>query len=292
MSETRAVTRVLIVGANGMLGNAVVRWFARFPEFQVMGAVRNLDSVGLLAQQLNGVEFIEGVRAESLGSLVELLDRRRPEVVINCVGVVKQLAGSEDPAMAIPINALLPHRLARLCSNRRARLVHISTDCVFSGSRGCYKETDVPDAMDLYGRSKLMGEVDYPCAVTLRTSIIGHELSSAHGLVGWFLSQQGTVKGFSRAIFSALPTVELARVIQEYVLPNPQLRGTLHVGAAAISKHALLELIAKEYGAGPRLLADDGMVLDRSLDSSRFQKLTGYMPPSWPELVHRMRQFG
>src|SRR5262249_44810978 len=158
---------------------------------------------------------------ERAADLARVFDATQPEVVINCVGVVKQLAGAGDPAIAIPINALLPHRLARLCGKIGARLIHVGTDCGFSGARAHSSETDTPDALDLYGRSKLMGEVDYPHAITLRTSIIGHELGSGHGLVGWFLTHQEPVRGFARAVFSALPTHELARVMQQYVIPNP-----------------------------------------------------------------------
>jgi len=173
-----------------------------------------------------------------------------------------------------------------------SRLVHISTDCVFSGAKGMYTEVDVADARDLYGLSKYLGEVDYPSAVTLRTSIVGHELGTAHGLVGWFLAQKGTVKGFTRAIFSGLPTVELARVVRDYVLPRPELRGVHHVSAEPISKYDLLQLVAEVYGKDVQLTPDDKLVIDRSLDSSRFRRLTGYAPAAWPELVRVMHQFG
>jgi dTDP-4-dehydrorhamnose reductase len=135
--------------------------------------------------------------------------------------------------------------------------------------------------------------VDAEHAVTLRTSIIGHELgASAHGLIGWFLSQEGSVRGFTRAVFSGLPTVELARVIRDFVLPHPELRGTYHVSAMPIDKHSLLTLVAKLYGKSIDIETDDRTIIDRSLDSSRFQKITGYQAPDWPELVRRMREFG
>jgi len=155
-----------------------------------------------------------------------------------------------------------------------------------------YRESDAPDAVDLYGRSKALGEVDYPHAVTLRTSIIGHELGgSAHGLIEWFLAQQDQVKGFKKAIFSGLPTVELARVIRDHVLHAPHLRGVYHVSAAPIDKHALLNLVAQAYGRTTRIVPDEQLVIDRSLDSTRFRQATGYEPPAWPELVRRMAEF-
>lgn len=279
------------MGANGMLGNAVLRFLAADSDFEVLGSVRSASAAAAVRERLPQVTLIGDVDAGDLVSLRRLFADVQPQVVINCIGVVKQLAGADDPAIAIPINAVLPHRLARLCEAHGARLIHISTDCVFSGNRGAYTEADEPDANDLYGRTKLMGEVDQPHAVTLRTSIIGHELQSVHGLVGWFTAQTGAVKGFNRAIFSALPTVELARVIRQHVIPHPELHGTYHVGADAISKYEVLSLVAREYGSRASLLPDSNLVMDRSLVSDRFNRASGYRPPPWPELVRRMREF-
>jgi dTDP-4-dehydrorhamnose reductase len=187
---------------------------------------------------------------------------------------------------------LLPHRLARHCALAGARLVHISTDCVFSGARGGYLESDPSDAMDLYGRSKYLGEVDYPHAITLRTSIIGHELGTAHGLVGWFLSQRSSVKGYRRAVFSGLPTVELAKLIRDHVIPRTELRGLYHVSAAPIDKYSLLGLISDTYDFRIEIVPDDQVVIDRSLNSSRFRAASGWNPAEWPALIQAMRDFG
>jgi dTDP-4-dehydrorhamnose reductase len=170
--------------------------------------------------------------------------------------------------------------------------VHISTDCVFSGAKGGYMEEDAPDARDLYGRSKLLGEVDCPHAVTLRTSIIGHELNSAHGLIGWFLAQQGNVKGYTRAIFSGLPTYELARVIRDLVLPRAEMHGLFHVASRPISKYDLLHMVNQEYGKGLKIEPDDHLKIDRSLNANRFLEATGYKAPDWPDLIAQMREFG
>lgn len=284
--------RLLVLGASGMLGNAVLRLFAQDPAFEVFGSVRGAAVIKTLQVKAPAAQFVAGVDVESLDSLTRLFAQVQPDLVINCIGVVKQLAEADDPLTAIPINALLPHRLARLAQVAGARLIHVSTDCVFSGKKGGYLESDASDAYDLYGRSKLMGEVDYDNAITLRTSIIGHELASAHGLVGWFLAQQGPVRGFTKAIFSGLPTVELARVMKEHVVPHPELRGTWHVSTAPIDKYTLLRLVAAEYGRSNEIAPDDKLVIDRSLDSGRFRAATGYAPPDWPELVRRMREFG
>ena len=273
-----------------MLGNAVFRLFAASPGFLTWGSARGGGLVARLPAT-NQSQIVTGVDVENVDHLTRLFAQTRPGVVINCIGLVKQLAEADDPLAAIPINALLPHRLARLCDVAGARLIHMSTDCVFTGAKGMYLEGDASDAKDLYGRSKYLGEVDYPHAVTLRTSIIGHELNSAHGLVGWFLAQHGEVKGFTRAIFSGLPTVELARVIRDFVIPRPELHGVHHVSAQPINKYELLRLVARVYGKTIGVTPDDKLAIDRSLDSSRFRGLTGYAPPAWPELIRSMHQF-
>ncbi len=284
-------SRVLVLGASGMLGNVVLRLFAQSPGHVTVGSARSAGILRRLPPELRD-HLICGVDVENVDSLTRLFAAARPDIVINCIGLVKQLAEADDPLAAIPINALLPHRLARLCDVAGARLIHMSTDCVFAGTKGMYTEDDRSDANDLYGRSKYLGEVDCPNAVTLRTSIIGHELDGAHGLVGWFLAQDGGVKGFTRAIFSGLPTVELARVIRDFVIPRPELRGVHHVSAEPINKYELLKLVAREYGRSTAITPDDQLGIDRSLDSTRFRSLTGYAPPPWPELVRTMHQFG
>jgi dTDP-4-dehydrorhamnose reductase len=273
-----------------MLGNALVRFLAASPTIEVWGTVRQTPSA--FHSSAYEKRIIAGINVEDVDSTVRALAAVRPQAVINCVGLVKQRAESDEPLRAIPINALLPHRLAGLAAAVGARFIHISTDCVFSGAKGNYTESDNSDAQDLYGRTKYLGEVDYPHAVTLRTSIIGHELDSARGLVGWFLEQPGSVRGYRRAIFSGLPTVELARVIRDHVLTRPELQGVYHVSAAAIAKYDLLRLIAAEYGSLTEITADDAVVIDRSLDSSRFRNATGYAPPAWPELIRSMHAFG
>jgi len=283
--------KLLILGASGMLGNSLLRWFAERSSFHVYGSVRNYESIKVLNASAPNAEIIADIDVENLDSLTRLFAQIKPDVVINCIGIIKQLAEADDPLTAIPINALLPHRLVRLSQLAGARLIHVSTDCVFSGEKGGYLESDPPDAKDLYGRSKLIGEVDYENAITLRTSIIGHELNSAHGLVEWFLSQVEPVHGFSKAVFSGLPTVELARVIDQYVLPHPELRGLYHVSADPIDKYSLLKLLANAYGCKVKVIHDDKFVIDRSLNSERFRNATCYQPPTWSDLVKRMRDF-
>ncbi len=282
--------RILVLGANGMLGNAMLRVMSEQDGWTVYGTVRSSSTA--LQALAPRAQLIPGIRADQPDSLMAAFTQSRPQVVINCIGVVKQLASAEDPLEAIPINGLLPHRLAKLCDLIQARLVHISTDCVFSGGKGGYRESDLPDARDLYGRSKLIGEVSYQHAITLRTSIIGRELQGTHGLIGWFLSQHGVVRGYTEAIFSGLPTCELARVVMDYVIPNPDLSGLYHIAAKPISKYDLLQIVNREYGKDLQIEPDQKLKIDRSLNASRFKEATGYVAPAWPDLIAEMHKFG
>jgi len=282
--------RVLVLGASGMLGNAVVRVLSEKADWQVHGTVRSESSKRFFQDGI-AERLLAGVDVEQHDSLTQAFIRVRPEVVVNCVGLVKQLAEADDPLQAVPINTLLPHRLARLCEVAGARLIHMSTDCVFSGDKGRYRETDASDARDLYGRTKYLGEVDYPHAITLRTSIIGHELQSAHGLIDWFLSQPGKCKGYSRAVFSGVPTVVLAKIIGDVVIPRPELHGVYHVAAKPISKYDLLNLVAKVYCKQIEITPDDKLAIDRSLDASRFHEATGYTAPEWNEMIKLMHVY-
>ena len=282
--------RVMVLGITGMLGNAMFRVLFEKSTLAVYGTARSESSKRYFADNLHS-QIVVGVDVENNDSLVKAFAAIRPDVVVNCVGLVKQLADANDPLQAVPINTLLPHRLAALCQATSARLVHISTDCVFSGSKGNYLETDFPDAYDLYGRSKLLGEVDYPHAITLRTSIIGHELSGHRSLVNWFLAQQDSVKGFTRAIFSGLPTVELATIVRDVVLPRPELHGLYHLASKPINKFDLLKLVAKAYGKSIEIKPAEDLVIDRSLNASRFEQATGYASPEWPAMIQRMYEF-
>ncbi len=282
--------KVLVLGASGMLGNAMLRLFSSSDGFSATGTLRS-GAAARLFPAGHDLELICGIDVENPDNMAQLLHRLAPDVVINCVGLIKQLADAQDPLAAIAINALLPHRLARLCALAGARFIHISTDCVFSGSTGLYTESAPSDAEDLYGRSKYLGEVDAKGAITLRTSIIGHELGSANGLVEWFLAQKGEVSGYRKAVFSGLPTVELAKVIRDHVIPRPDMHGLYHVSAQPINKYDLLKLVAEIYEKNIIIHADDRLVIDRSLSSARFREETGYHPPSWAQLIQIMREF-
>lgn len=280
---------ILVLGAAGMLGNAMVRILSMGTGNHRIWAAIRAGTLKTSSLQASGVDVVGDIDVLDIGALIRLFERATPDCVINCVGLIKHKAAANDPLSALPINAMLPHRLHSLCRVVKARLIHLSTDCVFSGARGNYREDDIPDAIDVYGVSKRLGEVIAPDAVTIRTSIIGHELSSNNGLLEWFLSQSQAVKGYRKAIFSGLPTVELARVIRDYVVPNENLAGLFHIGGPPISKMDLLGLIAVEYSKKITIEPDDSVRIDRSLDGSKFRAATGYSSPPWEELVSTMR---
>ncbi len=282
--------RVLILGVTGMLGNAMLKTFSSDKLFNVFGTVRHTSSIKYFPSELSA-SLISNIDVDSHDSLIKVFLYAKPDVVINCIGLVKQLAVADDPLQAIPINTLLPNRLEALCELVGARFIHISTDCVFSGKKGNYLESDIPDAEDLYGRTKLLGEVGGRNAITLRTSIIGHELTGNRSLVNWFLSQEGCVTGFRKAIFSGFPTNELARIVRDVVIPKNDLSGLYHVSSGAINKFNLLTLIAEVYGKKIKIIPSDEFVMDRSLNSQLFTKDFGYVAPEWPELIQQMYKF-
>lgn len=280
--------RVIVLGASGMLGSAVFRGLSASDSLSVFGTVRSIRGLESFDKSMKD-RLISGVDVLDSDSLIELFRNVAPDVVVNCVGLVKQLSSAKDPLSTLPVNSMLPHRLSKICALSNSRLIHISTDCVFSGRKGMYLESDISDAEDLYGKSKFIGEViDQQHAVTLRTSIIGHELNSQSSLIDWFLSQTGPVKGYSRAIFSGVPTVELTRIILEYVIPNPELHGLYHVSAEPIDKYSLLKLVSNVYQKTVDIQPNEELVIDRSLNSNRFRSATGYTPPSWPALIEKM----
>jgi len=278
--------KVLVLGASAMVGSGVFRELSKVKEYEVYGTVRDMSVKSSLngprAQLIGGCDLSDGDR------VAELLDTLSPHVVINCVGITKHHSSSEDIVEMININALLPHRIVKLCEQIGARVIHISTDCVFSGERGFYSEEDTCDAKDFYGRSKALGEVLNRKSVTLRTSLIGHEIRTRYGLLEWFLSQKTFCEGFTRAIFSGLPVIEFARIIRDIVIPHDNLSGIYHVAAQPISKYDLLSTIASIYGKEIEIRRNENLIINRSLCAEKFQRETGYIPPSWEELIISM----
>jgi dTDP-4-dehydrorhamnose reductase len=281
---------ILVVGATGMLGHTVYRVLTETVHWQVYGTVRSHGAERFFLPKFRK-NLICGVDIGYEDAILGAFKIARPDVVINCVGLIKQNTSATDPLQAIPLNSIWPHRLALICDIFNSRLVHISTDCVFTGVSGKYGECDHPDARDLYGLSKCLGEVRYKNAITLRTSIIGHELGSKHGLVEWFLSQTEFCYGYTNAVFSGLPTVVLSNVIRDIVIPRKDLTGLYHVSSQPISKFNLLKLIASVYEKTINIIPDDKLVVNRSLNSELFRGVTGYNAPEWPELIKTMMRY-
>lgn len=281
---------ILVLGVTGTLGYTLWHTFKEDPSYTVWGTLRHVSGLRYMPSHEH-TQLLSNIDVLDQDKLIQVFEQTKPDVVINCIGIIKQREEAKDPLAVLPINSLLPHRLAQLCALTHSRLIHISTDCVFSGHKGNYIETDPSDAEDLYGQSKFIGEVSLsPHAVTLRTSIIGHELNSCYSLVDWFLSQKGQVKGYKKAIFSGLPTIEHARIIKDFVIPNKNLSGLYHVAAKPINKYDLLKLIAEIYGKQIHIEPDEQLIIDRSLNAHCFQEQTGYIPPDWPSLIEKMHR--
>ncbi|HSH88938.1 MAG TPA: SDR family oxidoreductase [Ramlibacter sp.] len=288
MSRTH---RVLVLGGSGMLGHKVLQALdARPAQFEVFGTFRAEEAAQLCRRAVPGLapaRCLAGVDAIDIQSVERAVDTSRPQAIVNCIGVVKQSGAIDDAVPTIRLNALLPHQLAALCAGRGIRLIQLSTDCVFSGRRGAYNESDIPDPVDFYGHSKLLGEVDAVNCLTLRTSIIGWELEHHRSLLGWFATQRGRrIKGFRRAVFSGLPTSVLAGLLGELIASHPALEGLYHVASQPISKFELLSQLQSSLGwRDIDIQPDDELDCDRSLDGRRFAQATGWTAPPWSMMI-------
>lgn len=279
---------VLILGVTGMLGHTLFKELSNDFNLQVFATARNAKARSLFPKKL-AKNIISDVNVLDQTALRKAINKVKPNVIVNCVGLIKQIAAADDVLQAIPTNTLLPHRLSVIAKEINARLILMSTDCVFSGKKGNYIESDQPDCADLYGQSKLLGEIDNEKHVlTIRTSIIGPELRGGHSLLNWFLKQKGSANGFTKAIYSGIPTIELAHILHDLVLPNPKLCGLYHIASHPISKFDLLELIANTYGKKIKLIRTGTPKIDRSLNCSKFIKKTGYKIKPWDQLVQEM----
>jgi dTDP-4-dehydrorhamnose reductase len=217
----------------------------------------------------------------------KILDRIQPNVVINCIGIIKQRDEAKHAIPSIQVNSLFPHKLSKLCNERNIRLLQISTDCVFSGLKGQYRETDIPDPVDLYGRTKLLGELDNTGSLTLRTSIIGWQLNTFSSLLSWFYQQRGKqIKGYHRAVYTGFSTRVLAELIGDIIETRPELSGLYHVASKPISKYDLLvSLREKLMWDDIKIARDDDFFCDRSLIGTRFNAEMEWTPPEWEEML-------
>jgi dTDP-4-dehydrorhamnose reductase len=278
--------RFLILGGDGMLGHQVFKHLSNKHDVRVTlrQEPKTYADFGLFSAE-NSYSRTDVLHIDRL---IEVLGHCQPAVVVNAVGIVKQRPIAKEVVPSIEINALFPHKLASLCKAMNIRMIHVSTDCVFTGRKGSYKETDPSDAEDLYGKTKYLGEVNDSHCLTLRTSIIGRELSRKQGLLEWFLAQQGSVRGFKNAIFSGFTTLELSRIIEKMSVERFGKGGLYHVSSEPISKFDLLMLIKKKMGLQIEIIPTEDPQLDRSLDSTKFRKEFNYTPPTWEEMIEEL----
>ena len=280
--------KILILGISGMLGHTLFQYFLQNSAFTTYGTLRNNQPIPS-KNSLIELSVYPNIDANSLDQIENLITNLKPDIIINCIGIIKQLPSAKAPIPSITINALFPHQLAQLCQKYNAKLIQISTDCVFSGNKGNYTEQDNPDPVDLYGRTKLLGEVTSPNCLTIRTSIIGRELNSQNSLVEWFLSQKGkTVKGFDRAIYTGFTTQALAQIIEKIILEHPNLEGLWHISSDPITKYQLLNMMNQAFNLGITIEKEETFICDRSLNSQKFRDFTGYTPPTWGKMIAQL----
>jgi dTDP-4-dehydrorhamnose reductase len=269
--------KVLVLGGDGMLGHELHRELRDHHETRVTQRSQSSDP-----------QVFSGVEVRGSGRVEEVIAQFRPAAVVNCIGIVKQRPESEEAIASIEVNALLPHRVAIACRAAGARLIQLSTDCVFSGDKGNYREEDRPDPVDVYGRSKLLGEVTGEGALTLRTSMIGLGLNRKTSLVDWFLAQKGSVRGYRKAVFSGLTTRELSRVIRMILERHPQASGLYHLSVAPIDKYTLLLKLRERLGRSTEIVPVDEPRIDRSLDSTRFRRVFSWRAPEWDAMLDEL----
>jgi dTDP-4-dehydrorhamnose reductase len=279
--------KVLVLGGSGMLGHKLVQqWRDRFDVWAALrGKIADYEKYGYLPAG----RTLEDVAADRFETVTNAIETARPAVVVNAIGVIKQLPNAKNTITTLEINSIFPHRLAELAAKQNFRLITISTDCVFNGRQGNYTEESISDAEDLYGKSKNLGEVTGENCLTIRTSIIGRELETVHSLVEWFLSNRGkTVKGFTKAIYSGFPTIILADILADIIENFPALTGLYHVSSEPINKYELLRLVDKYYESNIDIEPESDFVLDRSLNSDKFRALTGFTPEPWEAMIEKM----
>ena len=276
--------RVLILGASGMLGHKL--WQTISGEVDTYGGVRQSCRAYAKYGIFDLDRLVDYLSIQDFDTCIRAFSQVKPDVVVNCIGIIKQVSGLTPAVDFVRVNALFPHQLAELCLLSGTRLIHISTDCVFSGRKGMYTEDDLPDPIDLYGRSKLLGEVTGENCLTIRTSMLGRELERSISLLEWFLNQPDQcIKGYTRAIFNGVTTSVLAKIILQVITQWPDLTGLYHLSAQAVSKYDLLTQIRDAFRMQTVIEPFDEFRVDRSLDSSCFQRQTSIIMPGWDEMI-------
>jgi len=282
--------KIIVLGSTGLLGSTLLKYFSKQSNIKCYGIIRKNSDIDKL-KNIKNIKLYK-IDYKNKNSITKVFNKIKPNLIINCIGIVKQLTHKNQLSEIIRVNSFLPHYLAELANMKnKTRFIQFSTDCVFSGTKGKYKETDFPGAQDIYGRSKLFGELTYSNTLTLRTSIIGHELQTKYSLLNWFLDQKKSVKGYKNAIFSGLTALEIAKFLDKFIIPNKKLNGMYHLSGNPISKYDLLNLIKSVYKKDIKINIDKKVKINRSLNSNLLQKQTGYKPPNWTKIIQEMFEF-
>jgi len=285
--------RVLVLGVNGLIGHTMYRKLKQ-EGFEVFGTMRRAKIEFMQYDFLQADTIIDGLDVQEISNVSEVILQIQPSVVVNCIGITRRKDEISNSIQAIKINALLPHQIAKICQDMSIRMIHLSTDCVFSGDFGLYTEDSIPDASDMYGRTKAMGEVlDNPNCLTLRSSFLGTEISDRTELLEWLLSQKGrTIKGYTKAIYSGVSTVYLSSVITEILRHYPQLSGLYQIAPdTPISKYDLLCIAKNAFNIDVEIVENDSFVSDKSLSGARLKKVMNYRVPSWHDMLQELAEW-
>ena len=280
---------ILIFGITGMIGSAFFKIMSQSKDINVFGTVRLFDDKLFFDDILRiNISVVKNVMDNK--DLEILFQKIKPDFVFNCTGIIKQNKHNDDPLIAVPINSLFPHKLTKYCEYYNAKLIQISTDCIFSGLKGKYNEDDTPDALDLYGRTKIIEEVkNNKNVLTIRTSVIGHELQRKTSFLDWVVNSNNTIHGYTNALYSGLTVKELVDVTFNHIFTN-NLYGVYHISSNYISKFKLIEIICDIYNINIKVIPNKGFKIDRTLDSQKFRSRTGYIAPDWKEMIQKYYQ--
>jgi dTDP-4-dehydrorhamnose reductase len=281
---------IVVLGCTGMLGHKLMQVLQNSP-YTIHGTMRGSETETIRAKigLKPNAHVIPDIDINSISKLDKLFAELKPIAVVNCIGLIKQLPDAQKAVPSIRVNALFPHELAELVQKHQSRLIHFSTDCVYSGSKGFYSESDPTDPQDLYGKSKALGEVSGPKCLTIRSSIIGPELGTQFGLFEWFYSKRGQkVKGYQKVLYTGLPTREISKLVLNLIQNFPELTGVYNVASEPISKFEILKFIDQKLHLGTEITPDSNVVLDRTLNGSKFRELTGYKAPTWEKMIEDM----
>lgn len=279
--------KVLIFGGSGMLGHKLNQlWQKKFEVFTTLrGNFSEFEKFGIFQKN----KTFEKVEVENIDKVKDIIKSIKPDIIVNAIGIIKQVPSAKNIVKTLWVNSIFPHQLAEIGGEVGSRLITISTDCVFDGKKGNYKEEDIPNAFDLYGRSKNLGEVSEGNALTIRTSLIGRELQTKYGLIEWFLSNRGRqTNGFSKAVFSGFPTNVFADIVKNIIINHKELQGVYHISSSPINKFDLLKIVKEIYCLDIEIIEFSDFEIDRTLNSEKFRSETGFKPKDWNEMIKIM----